>query len=183
MAELQSAFNNINQVYFTINSQWGTLTNAETPYAWSPEDVVIEATPGNDGNAYNAIFGSGGDVLLSATPLVNVWTLTIHFLYKSRTYAQYSYLQQKILETIKAGTKPGWLDIKLEDKNDVSGYEESIESSQAMLLSLPGKQWGARPTGDSAFSFILCNATYLAPGYVASEVETQQGNLPLRNEA
>ncbi len=183
MADLQSAFNNINQVYFEVHSQWGTLTNANTPYAWSPEDVVIEAMPGNDGNAYNAVFGSGGDVLLSATPLVNIWTVTIHFLYKSRTYAQFAYLQQKIVETIKAGTKPGWLDISLKDKNDVSGYEESLESSQAMLLQLPGKQWGARPSGDAAFSFILCNATYLAPGYLASEIGTSEADLPVRNEA
>ena len=114
---------------------------------------------------------------------MNIWTVTIHFLYKSRTYAQFAYLQQKIVETIKAGTKPGWLDISLKDKNDVSGYEESLESSQAMLLQLPGKQWGARPSGDAAFSFILCNATYLAPGYLASEIGTSEADLPVRNEA
>ena len=182
MSELQSAFNNIQNVTFKVSSQWGTLTNAGTPYAWSAEDVVIEATPGNEGAAYNAVFGSGGDVLLSATPLVNIWTVTVHFLYKSKTYAMFSYLQQLILATVRDGTKPGWLDISLKDYNDVTGYEESLESSQAMLLNIPGKQWGARPSGDSAFSFILCNATYLAPGYLPSEIATDSTGLGTRNE-
>lgn len=181
MADLQSAFNNINNVKFTIKSQWGILTNATDPYAWSAEDVVIEAQAGNDGNAYNAVFGSGGDVLLSATPLVNIWTVTVHFLYKSKTYAMFSYLQQLILETVRQGTKPGWLDISLKDYNDVTGYEESIESAQSMLLSIPGKQWGARPSGDSSFSFLLCNATYLAPGYMPSEIGVEQNDLGTRN--
>ena len=167
---LQSAFNNINNVKFVVKSQWGVLTNANDPYAWSAEDVVIDAQPGNDGNAYNAVFGSGGDVLLSATPLVNIWTVTVHFLYKSKTYAMFSYLEQLILATVRDGTKPGWLDISLKDYNDVSGYEESLESAQSMLLSIPSKQWGARPSGDSAFSFLLCNATYLAPGYDSKEI-------------
>lgn len=181
MAELQSAFNNIQAVKLSIGSQWGTITNATENFAWSAEDVVIEATPGNDGNVYNAVFGSGGDVLLSATPLVNIWTVTIHFLYKSKTYAMFSYLQQKILETVKEATKPGWLDFELKDTNDVKQYEEYLQSSQAMLLTIPGKQWGARPSGDSAFSFLLCNATYLAPGYVASESEISSADFPLRN--
>lgn len=181
MAELQSAFNNINAVKISIGSKWGTITNATDNFAWSAEDVVIEATPGNDGNAYNTVFGSGGDVLLSATPLVNIWTVTIHFLYKSKTYAMFSYLQQKIIETIKDATKPGWLDFSLEDRNDPTRYYESLTSAQAMLLTIPGKQWGARPTGDSAFSFILCNATYLAPGYLASEIETSSAEFKLRN--
>ena len=164
MAEqLQSAFNNINAVKCTIGSKWGTITNSTENFAWSAEDVVIEATPGNDGNVYNTVFGSGGDVLFSATPLVNIWNVTIHFLYKSKTYAMFSYLQQKILETVKDGTKPGWLTFALEDTNDptVSSehYYETLTSSQAMLLNIPGKQWGANPSGDAAFSFILCNAT------------------------
>lgn len=186
MANLSSAFNNIQSVKVSIASKWGVITNATENFAWSAEDVVIEAAPGNDGNVYNAVFGSGGDVLLSATPLVNIWTVTIHFLYKSKTYAMFSYLQQKILETVNEGTKPGWLDFTLEDTNDptVSGehYYETLSSSQAMLLTIPGKQWGTRPSGDSAFSFLLCNATYLAPGYVASELATSQENFPLRNE-
>lgn len=181
MSDLQSAFNNIHNVTFKVSSQWGTLTNATDHYAWSAEDVVIEATPGNDGNAYNAVFGSGGDVLLSATPLVNIWTVTVHFLYKSKTYAMFSYLQQLILSTVKEGTKPGWLDISLKDYNDVTGFEESLESSQSMLLTIPGKQWGARPSGDSAFSFLLCNATYLAPGYLPSEIATNETGLGTRN--
>lgn len=186
MADLQSAFNNINAVKISVASKWGVIDNSIDNFAWSPEDVVIEATPGNDGNAYNAVFGSGGDVLLSATPLVNIWTVTIHFLFKSKTYARFSYLQQKIIETIKDGTKPGWLDFSLEDTNDPTDgsthYYESLSSSQAMLLTIPGKQWGARPSGDTAFSFILCNATYLAPGYLASESEVSQATMPLRNE-
>lgn len=186
MAELQSAFNNINAVKISIGSKWGVITNATENFAWSAEDVVIEAVPGNDGNAYNAVFGSGGDVLLSATPLVNIWTVTIHFLYKSKTYARFSYLQQKIIETIKEATKPGWLDFSLEDTNDPTDgsthYYESLTSSQAMLMTIPGKQWGARPSGDSAFSFLLCNATYLAPGYMASEIGTSSATMPLRNE-
>lgn len=181
MTPPQSAFNNIQKVYFTIKSQWGTLTNSTSPAAWSPEDVVIEAMPGNDGNGYNAVFGSGGDVLLNATPLVNIWTVTIHFLFKSRTYAQFSYLQQKILGTIRDGTKPGWLDFTLEDNNDVDNYYETLTSSQAMLLTIPGKQWGARPSGDSSFSFILCNAKYLAPGYSDSEIPTVDSEFGLRN--
>ena len=90
------------------------------------------------------------------------------------------------METIKDGTKPGWLDFSLEDQNDPSAdsahYYESLTSSQAMMLSIPGKQWGARPSGDTAFSFILCNATYLAPGYLAAESEVSQATMPLRNE-
>lgn len=186
MADLQSAFNNINAVKISVASKWGVIDNLIDNFAWSPEDVVIEATPGNDGNAYNAVFGSGGDVLFSATPLVNIWTVTIHFLFKSKTYARFSYLQQKIIETIKDGTKPGWLDFSLEDTNDPTDgsthYYESLSSSQAMLLTIPGKQWGARPSGDTAFSFILCNATYLAPGYLATEFEVSQATMPLRNE-
>lgn len=186
MAEnLQSAFNNINAVKISIGSKWGTITNSTENFAWSAEDVVIEATPGNDGNVYNAVFGSGGDVLLSATPLVNIWTVTIHFLYKSKTYAMFSYLQQKILETVKDATKPGWLDFTMEDTNDPTDngehFYETLSSSQAMLLTIPGKQWGARPTGDSAFTFLLCNATYLAPGYLASESTTSSANFPVRN--
>lgn len=182
MAELQSAFNNINNVKISISSKWGVINNEDQGnFAWTPDDVAIEAVPGNDGNAYNAVFGSGGDVLLSATPLVNIWTLTIHFLYKSKTYAKFSYLQQLIMATIREGTKPGWLDIELKDTNDVSGYEEYLHSSQAMLLSIPGKQWGVRPTGDSAFSFILCNATYLAPGYSENEAGLSQADIGLRN--
>ena len=183
MAELQSAFNNINAVKISIGTKWGTITNATENFAWSAEDVVIDAMPGNDGNVYNAVFGSGGDVLLSATPLVNIWTVTIHFLYKSKTYAMFSYLQQKILETVKDATKPGWLDMEIKDTNDVTGYEEYLQSSQSMMLAIPGKQWGARPSGDSAFTILLCNATYLAPGYVASESATDPAAFPLRNEA
>lgn len=186
MAELQSAFNNINSVKISIASKWGVIDNSIDNFAWSPEDIVIEAVAGNDGNAYNAVFGSGGDVLLSATPLVNIWTVTIHFLFKSKTYARFSYLQQKIVETIKDGTKPGWLDFSLEDTNDPTAgdthYYESLSSSQAMMLSVPSKQWGARPSGDTAFSFILCNATYLAPGYLAAESQVSQEQMPLRNE-
>lgn len=183
MAELQSAFNNINAVKISIGTKWGTITNATENFAWSAEDVVIDAMPGNDGNVYNAVFGSGGDVLLSATPLVNIWTITIHFLYKSKTYAMFSYLQQKILETVKDATKPGWLDMEIKDTNDVTGYEEYLQSSQSMMLTIPGKQWGARPSGDSAFTFLLCNATYLAPGYVASESATDPAAFPLRNDS
>lgn len=186
MADLQSAFNNINSVKISIASKWGVIDNSTENFAWSPEDVVIEAQPGNDGNVYNTVYGSGGDVLLSATPLVNVWTVTIHFLFKSKTYARFSYLQQKILETVKDGTKPGWLDFSLEDTNDPSAdnthFYESLTSSQAMMITIPGKQWGARPSGDTAFSFILCNATYLAPGYLASESDVSQATMPLRNE-
>ena len=183
---VQSAFNAIHQVKISIGSKWGTISNASDNFAWSPEDVVIEATPGNDGNVYNAVFGSGGDVLLSATPLVNIWTVTIHFLFKSKTYAMFSYLQQKILETVKDGTKPGWLDFALEDQNDPSAdgenFYESLTSAQAMMLTIPGKQWGVRPSGDTAFSFLLCNATYLAPGYIGDASEIDQANFPLRNE-
>lgn len=181
----QSAFNNINAVKISIASKWGTITNTTDNYSWGPEDVVIEAVPGNDGNVYNAVFGSGGDALLSATPLINNWTLTIHFLYKSKTYAMFSYLQQKILETVDEGTKPGWLSITLEDQNDATDndthFYESLSSSQAMMLTVPAKNWGARPGGDSAFSFLLCNATYLAPGYVAAESATDSKDFPLRN--
>lgn len=187
MADLSSAFNNINAVKISIGTKWGTITNATENFAWSAEDVVIDAMPGNDGNIYNAVFGSGGDVLLSATPLVNIWTVTIHFLYKSKTYAMFSYLQQKILETVKDATKPGWLDFSLEDTNDPTAdsehYYESLSSAQSMMLAIPGKQWGARPSGDSAFTFLLCNATYLAPGYVASQSATDPAAFPLRNEA
>lgn len=186
MADLQSAFNNINAVKISVGTQWGTITNSTENFAWSAEDVVIEANPGNDGNIYNTVFGSGGDVLLSATPLVNIWTVTIHFLYKSKTYAMFSYLQQKLLETVKDATKPGWLDFSLEDTNDPTDggthYYESLTSSQAMMITIPGKQWGANPSGDSAFSFILCNATYLAPGYLATEIPTSPEAFPLRNE-
>ena len=182
MADLQSAFNNINNVKISIGSKWGTINNEDQGnFAWSSEDVVIEAAPGNDGNAYNAIFGSGGDVLLSATPLVNIWTLTIHFLWKSKTYAKFSYLQQLILATVREGTKPGWLSIELKDRNDVLGAEEYLQSPQSMLLTIPGKQWGVRPSGDMAFSFLLCNATYLAPGYDEAVGEISQSDIGLRN--
>lgn len=183
--QLQSAFNNIHSVKISIASKWGTITNATDNYAWGPEDVVIEAAPGNDGNAYNAVFGSGGDALLSATPLINNWTLTVHFLFKSKTYAMFSFLQQKILETINEATKPGWLDISLEDRNDPvdngTSYYESLVSSQSMMLTIPGKNWGARPSGDMSFSFLMCNATYLAPGYLATDSATSSADFPLRN--
>ena len=177
---IQSAFNNINSVYFTIATKWGTLTNTTDRVAWSPEDVVIEAAPGNDGNAYNTVFGSGGDVLLNATPLVNIWTVTLHFLFKSKSYAMFSYLQQKVLGDIRDGTKPGWFDFSLEDHNDPKGTYETLSSSNAMLLNIPGKQWGARSSGDTSFSFILANAKYLAPGYQDSENPTASGNLGIR---
>lgn len=185
MANIQSAFNNIQAVKISIGSKWGTITNSAENFAWSAEDVVIEANPGNDGNVYNTVFGSGGDVLLSATPLINIWTVTIHFLYKSKTYAMFSYLQQKILETVRDATKPGWLDFSLEDQNDPTlnstHYYESLTSPQAMMLSIPGKQWGSNPGGDSAFSFILCNAIYLAPGYNDEPGALKDADFPLRN--
>lgn len=183
MAQAQSAFNNINAVKITIASEWGTIQNDTENYAWGPEDVVIEATPGNDSNIYNAVFGSGGDALLSATPLVNNWTLTVHFLYKSKTYAKFSYLQQKIMETVRAGTKPSWLNITVEDRNDPTQYYETLTSSQCMMLTIPGKNWGARPGGDAAFSFLMCNAEYLAPGYEGAEIAVSSEDFPLRNDA
>jgi len=185
MNSLKSAFNNINAVKATIDTQWGTISNADDNYAWSPEDVVIEATPGNDGNTFNAIFGSGGDVLLSATPLVNNWMIALHFLYKSKTYAQFSYLMQLVIENAKQGTKPGWFNFNLEDQNDPTDngehFYETLSSAQSMMITIPGKSWGARPSGDSTFVFLAANATYLAPGYLENEIPLLAGNMPLRN--
>lgn len=182
MANKSSAFNNINAVSISVTSQWGTITNATDNFAWGPNDVVIEAMPGNDGNIFNQVFGSGGDILLSATPLINNWTVTLHFLYKSKTYAMFSYLCQKVMECNTNGTKPGWFNFELKDTNDAKGYEETLTSSQALIINEPGKSWGINPEGDMAYTFILANATYLAPGYVDNEIGTDSGNFKLRNE-
>lgn len=182
MADKSSAFNNINAVKISIATQWGTITNATDNFAWSPEDIVIEATPGNDGAIFNQIFGSGGDVLLSATPLVNNWTVTLHFLYKSKTYAMFSYLAQKVMECNTNGTKPGWFNFELKDTNDVKGYEETLKSTQALLVTEPGKSWGINPNGDMAYTFILANATYLAPGYEDNPIATDSSNFKSINE-
>lgn len=178
-----SAFNNINAVKYSIATQWGTLDNSGAGNAaWGPGDVQIEATPGNDGNLYNEVDGMGGDVLLCATPIISNWTVTIHFLYKSKSYAQFAYLMQKEYEAMISGTKTGWYNFRLEDYNDMDEYLETLSSAQAKLLTIPGKQWGAGIDGDSTFTFKLLKATYTAPGYNAEEIAPKDSAFPLRNE-
>lgn len=168
----KSAFNNINNVKISIATSLGTIDNSTDNFAWGPGDVQIEAVPGNDGNLYNAVFGAGGDALLNSTPLVNNWTVTIHFLHKSETYAKFSYLMQKEIEAQKNGTNIGWYNFELTDHNDPKGdsenFYETLASSQAKMLQIPSRQWGFNIDGDMAFSFLLCNADYKAPGYVAN---------------
>lgn len=181
-----SAFNNINNVKLSIATSLGTIDNSTENFAWGPEDVQIEATPGNDGNLYNAVFGAGGDALLNSTPLVNNWTVTIHFLFKSRTYAKFARLAEQEIEAQKNGSNIGWYNFQLEDHNDPESngekYYESLVSSQAKMLTIPGKQWGFNVGGDSSFSFLLCNATYQAPGYVDNQIDVSSEAFKLRNE-
>ena len=182
----KSAFNNINNVKVTIKTSLGTINNdSQGNFAWGPGDVQIEAVPGNDGNLYNAVFGAGGDALLNSTPLVNNWTVTIHFLHKSETYAKFSYLMQKEIEAQKNGTNIGWYDFTLQDQNDPSignvHYYEKLHSSQTKMLQIPSRQWGFNIDGDMAFSFLLCNADYEAPGYVDNDVSTKDNKFELRN--
>lgn len=182
----KSAFNNINNVKISIATSLGTIDNSTDNFAWGPEDVQIEAVPGNDGNLYNVAFGANGDALLNSTPLVNNWTVTLHFLFKSETYAKFSYLMQKEIEAQKNGTNIGWYNFILEDRNDptVGGesYFESLKSTQAKMLQIPSKQWGFNVGGDMTFSFLLCNADYTAPGYIANEIEVSSDPFKLRNE-
>lgn len=183
----KSAFNNINKLSFTIDTSLGRISSNLESFAWGPDDIQVEAIPGNDGNLYNYVFGAGGDALLNATPLINNWIITLHLLHKSSTYARLSYLMQQELEATKTGTNLGWYNFSMEDTNDptVDGehYYESIKSSQAKMITVPSRQWGFNIGGDMAFSFLLANADYLAPGYVANEIATSEEPFPLRNEA
>jgi hypothetical protein len=178
-----SAFNNINAVKFYIATQWGVLSNSGADsVAWGPGDVQIEATPGNDGNLYNEVDGMSGDVLLCATPIISNWTVSLHFLYKSKTYCKFSYLMQKEYEAMMAGEKTGWYNFRLEDYNDMDEFQEGITSPQAKLLTIPGKQWGAGIDGDATFTFKLLKATYTAPGYDPEVIPPIDSEFPLRNE-
>lgn len=183
----KSAFNNINKLSINIFTSLGRISNDESSFAWGPEDVQVEATPGNDGNLYNTVFGAGGDALLNATPLINNWIVVIHLLHKSETYARLSYLMQQELEATKTGTNLGWYNFEMKDTNDptVDGehYYETLKSSQAKMITIPGRQWGFNIGGDMAFAFLLANADYMAPGYVENEIATSQDPFPLRNEA
>lgn len=178
----KSAFNNINRVKLTIKTSLGVIDNALENFAWGPDDVQIEANPGNDSNLYNVVFGAGGDALLNATPLINNWTVVLHFLHKSETYAKFSHLMQKELEAAKNGTTIGWYDFRLEDYNDPENYCETLASNQAKMITIPPKQWGFNIGGDMSFAFLLCNADYLAPGYQVNEIELSDGSFPLRNQ-
>lgn len=183
----KSAFNNINKLSISIATSLGTIDNTTSGFAWGPEDVQVEATPGNDGNLYNAVFGAGGDALLNATPLINNWVVILHLLHKSETYARLSYLMQQELEATKTGTNLGWYNFRMEDTNDPTDngehFYETLSSAQAKMITIPARQWGFNIGGDMTFAFLLANADYLAPGYLANEIPVDPAAFPLRNEA
>lgn len=155
---VDSAFVDIGKVTFTVKSSLGKLSVTN----WGPDDISIEAQPGNDGNVFNVQYGATGQILASRDYTHTNWTVTIRPLRFSRDYARLTYLAEKIID--KNSTE-GFITVEINNGNDVSGYNENLFSSQALLVNIPGFQYGKNVNGDYPLTFVLSDAVYLSGGY------------------
>lgn len=176
MANFDGAFNDIKLVDLTIQTPMGNLTAKNL----GPADVVILASPGNDGNVMNIFEGSTGQLLANKSYKVKNWTVTVRFLRHSLDYCRGTYLVQEILNGHI--TTVG---IKLVNKNfsgekDHEGeyldYNESLIAPQAFLVNFAGLEAGAGASGDFEMTFKCSDATFI------SGVYTQWGSQYKTNE-
>lgn len=176
MANFDGAFNDIKLVDLTIQTPMGNLTAKNL----GPADVVILASPGNDGNVMNIFEGSTGQLLANKSYKVKNWTVTVRFLRHSLDYCRGTYLVQEILNGHI--TTVG---IKLVNKNfsgekDHEGeyldYNESLIATQAFLVNFAGLEAGAGASGDFEMTFKCSDATFI------SGVYTQWGSQYKTNE-
>lgn len=165
MANFSGAFNDIGLVDLIIQTPMGNLTAKNL----GPADVVILATPGNDGNVMNIFEGSTGQLLANKSYKVKNWSVTVRFLRHSLDYCRGTYLVQEILNGHI--TTVG---IKMVNKNfsgdkDHEGeyldYNESLIAPQAFLVNFAGLEAGAGASGDFEMTFKCSDATFISGVY------------------
>lgn len=172
--QYEAAFNDIGLVDLEIRTPMGTLNAGNM----GPNDVVISAQPGNDGNVMNIFEGSTGQLVANKSYKVRNWNLTVRFLRHSLDYCRGTYLIQEILNgNITA------VGIKLTNTNFGNGEQDTdlneiLESDQAFLVNFEGLEAGAGASGDFTLQFKLSDAKFISGVYTQKQVKYADWNIP-----
>lgn len=160
--QFEGAFNDIKLVDLTIQTPLGNLVAKNM----GPSDVVILASPGNNGDVMNVFEGSTGQLVANKSYKVKNWSVTVRFLRHSLDYCKGTYLIQEILNG-----NVTTVGIQLINKNfgpqgteDSSKYE-SLVAPQAFLVNFAGLEAGAGASGDFEMSFKCSNAEFVSGEY------------------
>ena len=160
--QFEGAFNDIKLVDLTIQTPLGNLAAKNM----GPSDVVILASPGNNGDVMNVFEGSTGQLVANKSYKVKNWSVTVRFLRHSLDYCKGTYLIQEILNgnVTTVGIQLINKNFGPQDKEDSSKYE-SLTAPQAFLVNFAGLEAGAGASGDFEMTFKCSNAEFVSGEY------------------
>lgn len=160
--QFEGAFNDIKLVDLTIQTPLGNLVAKNM----GPSDVVILASPGNNGDVMNVFEGSTGQLVANKSYKVKNWSVTVRFLRHSLDYCKGTYLIQEILNgnVTTVGIQLINKNFGPADKDDSSKYE-SLTAPQAFLVNFAGLEAGAGASGDFEMTFKCSNAEFNSGEY------------------
>ena len=160
--QFEGAFNDIKLVDLTIQTPLGNLVAKNM----GPSDVVILASPGNNGDVMNVFEGSTGQLVANKSYKVKNWSVTVRFLRHSLDYCKGTYLIQEILNgnVTTVGIQLINKNFGPQDKEDSSKYE-SLVAPQAFLVNFAGLEAGAGASGDFEMTFKCSNAEFVSGEY------------------
>lgn len=161
MAEFNGAFNDIGLVDFSVRTPMGTLEASQL----GPNDVVITAQPGNDGNVYEFVEGSTGQALFNKSYKVKNWTVTIRFLRHSYDYAKVTYFIQEVLNGHITMCSLLLRNRNFGPNGDIDDLNETLYAPQAVLQNFAGVEFGAGANGDFEVTFKTSGAEYKSGAY------------------
>lgn len=161
MAEFNGAFNDIGLVDFTVRTPMGTLDASQL----GPNDVVITAQPGNDGNVFEFVEGSTGQALFNKSYKVKNWTVTIRFLRHSFDYAKVTYFIQEVLNGHITMCSLLLRNRNFGPNGNIDDLNETLYAPQAVLQNFAGVEFGAGANGDFEVTFKTSGAEYKSGAY------------------
>ena len=161
MTQFDGAFNDVGLIDFSIDTPLGTFKAKNL----GPNDVVILASPGNDGNVMNIFEGSTGQLVANKSYKVKNWSITIRLLRHSLDYCKGTYLIQEILNGNITTVGINFLNKNFGAGTEDSTKWESLTAPQAFLVNFAGLEAGAGASGDFEMTFKCSNATFQSGTY------------------
>lgn len=161
MAQFDGAFNDIGLVDISIRTPMGTLDASQL----GPNDVVVLAQPGNDGNVFEFVEGSTGQALFNKSYKVKNWSVTIRFLRHSFDYAKVTYLIQEVLAGHITMCSLLVRNRNFGPNGTIDDLNESLYAPQAVLQNFAGVEFGAGASGDFEVTFKTSGAEYKSGAY------------------
>lgn len=174
MTNQETAFNDIGLVDLTISTPMGQLVAGNM----GPNDVVITATPGNNGDVMNIFEGATGQLLANKSYKVKNWTVQVRFLRHSLDYCRGTWLIQEILDGHITTVGVKFVNKNFGGGKDDSSRNEILESSQAFLVNFEGLEAGPGASGDFTMTFRLSDAVFTSGEYTQFGSEYKPWDIP-----